>query len=172
MTALAITIGVVSVGTLLLWYLPVLFGYHSPYDGLFFVAWLVLVAFLTVFWFLKKSSSERLQRTAYLDFAHSVGYSQMGGSFSFISREDLMDKLVAQCSRKLPAIPRIEEPPEGFAPSAVVNTYKFLARVGPQTALPLVEEWQGDVQVFCSGNGCKMHLFNSEMQLESILDSL
>ena len=61
MTALAISIGVISVGTLLLWYLPVLFGYHSPYDGLFFVAWLVLVAFLVVFWFLKKNSSERLQ---------------------------------------------------------------------------------------------------------------
>ncbi len=172
MTALAISIGVISVGTLLLWYLPVLFGYHSPYDGLFFVAWLVLVAFLVVFWFLKKNSSERLQRTAYLDFVHCLGYSQMGGSFSFASKEDLMDKLVAQFSRKLPAMARMENPPEGFAPSVVVNTYKFLSHAGPQAVLPLVEEWQGDVQVLYSGNGQKTHLFNSEMQLEAILDSL
>lgn len=159
-------------GTLLLWYLPVLFGYHSPYDGIFFVAWLVLVAFLIVFWFLKKSSSERLQRTAYLDLAHSVGYSQMGGSFSFASSEDLMDNLVAQLSRKLPALQRMEKPPEGFAPSVVVNTYKFLSHVGSQASLPLVDEWQGDVQVLCAGNSQKTHLFNSEMQLETILDSL
>ena len=172
MTALAIIIAAISLGTLALWYVPVLMGYHSPYDGLFFVVWLVLVAFLVVLWFIKKNSTERAMRTAYLDFRRNLGFSQMGGAFQFASREDLMEQLVAQFTAKIPAMAKMPAPPEGFHPTAVVNTYKFLSRTGPQPQGFLVEQWQGDVQEVLADGSNRTHLFNSEMQLESILDAL
>ena len=172
MTALAIIIAVVSLWTLALWYVPVLLGYHSPYDVLFFVVWLVLVAFLVVLWFVKKNAAERSMRTAYLDFRRNMGFSQMGGAFQFASREDLMEQLVAQFTAKVPALAKAPELPEGFHPTAVVNTYKFLSRTGPQPQGFLVEQWQGDVQETLSDGTVRTHLFNSEMQLESVLDAL
>lgn len=172
MVVLAIIMGFIAVGTLLLWYVPALMGYGSSFDGLFFAAWLALVALLLVLWFFRRNSLDRLQRTMYLDFAGKTGYSQISGAFSFVGCDDLMDSLVERFSRKHSAIATKEAPSEDFNPTAVVNTHRFVCSRGPDAPTPLVEEWQGIVELIRRDGEREPHPFSSEMQLEGMLQNL
>lgn len=172
MPVFVIITSIISVGSLLLWYVPVLLGYHSFFDALFLAAWLLLVSLLVVLWIFKQNSLKRLQHTTYLDFAEKTGYSQMSGTFNFIDCDSLMEKLIEKFSHKLPAVATKEKPPERFNPTAVIKTKRFVYSRAYDPTFPLIEEWKGDVRIIQHGNEHEARTFNSEMQLESILREL
>lgn len=166
-TVLYLCVGLLS---LVLWMIPVLAGYRSPYDPLIITLWLLVVAVMCVDVYRRTCTQERRRQTTYIDRNRRIAYNEIIGEFAYRNGCDLTEAMGRAFSSNH-AKPSVNPPdPSCFEATAIIRTEMFTIDRNLTSVNAFdesaVDEWSGAIEVISTG---RTYSFDSYGALEDVL---
>lgn len=156
--------------SLVLWMIPILAGYRSPYDPIIFALWVIVVAVMCVDVYRRTSSQERRRQTTYVDRNRRIAYNELVGVFSYRNGCDLAESMGRAFATRFAKGPVAPPDPAEFEATAIIRTEEFTIDRGALESTSFdesdINEWRGAIEVLSTG---RTYSFDSYGALEDML---